>query len=370
MIILNEEQAMLREMASNWVADRTPVSSIRDLRANHVETGFDPAIYAEMAEMGWTAVLVPEDFGGVGMGLTALGLISEELGRNLVASPLAGSAAGAVSALLLGSNDNAKAEYLPQIADGSLICALAIDDGNHHAPAAISTVARQDGNRWVLDGSKLAVADAGGAQLFVVLAALEDGTPALFALAADTPGLSIEPLKRIDSRGASNVALNSVLIDEGAQLGRGEDYVDAVLDRMRVVLAAEMLGGALQAFETTVEYMKTRIQFDHPIGSFQALQHRAAELLGELVLARASVYGALQAIDSGSTDAPRLASLAKATAGDIFRHMSREMIQLHGGIGMTDEHDAGLYLKRAHVSDHTLGNVAFHRERYARLIAV
>jgi len=370
MIVLNEEQAMLREMANGWVSDRAPVSDLRKLRSALAEQGYDPELYAEMAEMGWPAILVPEEFGGVGLDLTGLGLIVEELGRNLVASPLLGSAAGAVSALLLGTNEPAREQYLPQIADGSLACAIAVDDGNRHTAESPLTRATRDGDRWTINGSKRGVAEGAHAGLLVFTASLDDGKPAIFACAPDVAGITATRLSRIDSRGAADLTFDKLALEDSALLGSGTEYVDAVLDRMRAVLAAEMLGGAVQAFETTVEYMKTRIQFDHPIGSFQALQHRVAELLGELVLARAAVYGALQALDSGLADAARRASLAKATAGDTFRRIAREMIQLHGGIGMTDEHDAGLYLKRAHVADHTLGNVAFHRERYARLIGI
>lgn len=370
MIVLNEEQAMLREMASGWVADRVPVAAIRNLRRENLDTGFDPAVYAEMAEMGWPAILVPEDFGGVGLGITSLGLIAEELGRNLVTSPLVDTGAGAVSAILLGDNDAAREGLLPAIAEGSQVFSLAIDDGNHNSAGKIGTHAAKTADGWTITGTKRAVPHAGGAHAMIVLAALEDGTPALFSVPTDASGVELENLQRIDSRGAANVRLSGVAVPSGALLGTGADYVDAVLDRVRATLAAEMLGGAVQAFETTVDYMKTRIQFDQPIGSFQALQHRVAELLGELVLARAAVYGALEAIDNGSPDAPRLVSLAKATAGDTFRRCAREMIQLHGGIGMTDEHDAGLYLKRAHTADHTLGNVAFHRERYASFLQI
>ncbi|OCC23517.1 hypothetical protein MB02_10025 [Croceicoccus estronivorus] len=370
MIVLSEEDVMLKDMANGWTADRAPVPALRALRGQLADTGFDPALYAEMAEMGWPAILIPEEFGGVGMNRVSLGLIAEELGRNLVGSPLVWSAAGAVSALTLGTNQAAKEALLPQIANGSLAAALAIDDENHHRPHTISTTAQKYESGWVLSGAKRAVPDATGVGLLVIAAQLEDTSPALFSCPVDTAGVTLTSLDRIDSRGAADIVLDNVSLGPDALLGQGQDYLDTVLDSVRAILAAEMLGGTAQAFETTVEYMKTRIQFDQPIGSFQALQHRAADMLGEIVLARAAVYGALQAIDAGDADASRQVSLAKAIAGDCFRTMAREMIQIHGGIGMTDEHDAGLYLKRAHVLDHTLGNAAFHRERYARMLDI
>lgn len=370
MIILTDEQKMLQEMASSWVMDRVPVSGVRALRSELRDSGFDPALYTEMAQMGWPAILIAEEHGGVGMDLTSLGLIAEELGRNLVASPLISSAGGAVSAIQLGKNGQARSEYLPSIADGSAIWAIAADEGPHHKPESIATQATRTGDGWEITGKKGAVPEAMAADMLVVLAALEDDTPALFAVSAGLPGITRSALQRIDSRGAADVELQSVQVAESALLGSGSEYVASVLDRVRALIAAEMLGGAVQAFETTIDYMKTRIQFDQPIGSFQALQHRVADLLGELVLARSAVYGALKALDEGTADSARLVSLAKASAGATFRRTAREMIQLHGGIGMTDEHDAGLYLKRAHVADHTLGNVAFHRARYAQFIQI
>ena len=367
MILLSDEQAMLRDMARNWTGDRAPVAALRGLRGGH---GFDPALYAEMAAMGWPAILVPESAGGVGMDLVSLGLIVEELGRNLVASPLAASAAGAASAFLLGDDRARQSSWLARIAGGETIGALAIDDGNHHCPDRLTATARADGDGFVLEGGKRAVAEGGAADLLLVAAGLEDGRPALFACPAGTDGVARAALSRIDWRDAADIRFQQVRLPGDALLGAGRDYLDAVLDRARAVLAAEMLGGAVQAFDTTLDYLKTRVQFDHPIGSFQALQHRMADLVAELTLARAAVYEALGAIDAGRAGQGRAVSLAKALVGDAFRAMAQQMIQLHGGIGMTDEHDAGLYLKRAHVLDHCFGNAAFHRERYARLLGI
>lgn len=369
MIVLSEEQAMLRDMAKSWVADRAPVAAMRTVRTAYVETGYDPALYAEMAEMGWTSILVPEAHGGVDMGLVSLGLIAEELGRTLTASPLLSCAVGAISAILLGDNDSARAQWLPVLASGSHIATLAIDEGVRHHPADIETSATQDGKGWILNGTKRAVSEAMAADLLIVSARIE-GTDeiALFTCPADAQGVERDRLHQIDSRGAANITLSQVQLDRSARLGSGLPYLDAVLDRVRAAIAAEMLGATAQAFDTTIDYLKTRVQFDHPIGSFQALQHRAADMLGEIQLARSAVYAALHAIDEGRDDRTMLVSLAKAMVGDTFRAMAREMIQMHGGIGMTDEHDAGLYLKRAHVADMTLGNAAFHRERYAQLL--
>ncbi len=367
MIVLSDEQIMLRDMAKSWVADRAPVSALRAVRTTYAGDGADLSLFAEMAEMGWTGILVPEAHGGVDMGMVSLGLIAEELGRNLTASPLLSTAVSAVAAIALGSNEAKKQELLPAIATGALIAALAMDEGPHHAPTTITASARKDGDGWVLNGAKRGVAEMPAAGLLIVAARTDDDI-ALFACPTDAPGIGKTQLARIDSRGAADVSFRDVRLDAGALLGSGQAYVDQVLDRTRAALAAEMLGGTMQAFETTLDYLRTRVQFDHPIGSFQALQHRAADMLGEIELTRSAVYAALSAIDQNSDEAPVLVSLAKAMAGDSFRAMAREMIQMHGGIGMTDEHDAGLYLKRAHLSDVTLGNAAFHRERYAQFL--
>ena len=377
-MVPTSEQEMLRDAAAGWVRERAPIAALRSLRGRADHAAFDPALFAEMAEMGWTGVVVPEADGGFGLGHAGMGLLAEELGRNLVASPLVGSAVVAASALVLGGTAEQKARWLPGLVSGEIHAALAVDEGLRHDPAAIAFVARQDGADWRLEGTKRPVFEATGAGL-LLLAARSAGQPGeeagvtLFLCPGDAPGLALSPLDHIDSRVAAVATFDGVRLSGDAVLGvagQGFGLLDAALDRGRAVLAAEMLGSAQQAFDTTVEYLRTRVQFDQPIGSFQALQHRAADLLGELELARSAVRGALAALDAGSGDAALLASLAKAMAGKAFRRAAQEMIQMHGGIGMTDEHDAGLYFKRAQVADLTLGNVAFHRERYARLLGL
>lgn len=369
--IPSDEQAMLRDMAAGWVRERAPVAALRRLRREHLELGFDPALYRDMAAMGWAGIVVPEADGGFGFGHASMGLLAEELGRNLVASPLI-SAAMVADALVLGGNAAQKQEWLPRIVAGEVHAALALEEGTRHDPAATALTARREGEGWLLEGIKRPVFDAGGAALLLVAARTEGGI-SLFLCPGDALGVSKAPLRQIDSRGAATVTFNDCRLPATALLGaanQGLSLLEQVLDRGRAVLAAEMLGSAQQAFETTIEYLKTRVQFDQPIGSFQALQHRAAEMLGELELTRSAVQAALAAVDAADPDMPRLASLAKALAGRTFRKVAQEMVQMHGGIGMTDEHDAGLYLKRAQVADMTWGNLAYHRDRYARLSGI
>lgn len=365
MAVLNEEQRMLRDAAEGWVRDRAPVTALRTLRQGPPAPGHDPALYAEMAAMGWTGILAAEDHGGSDLGLLTMGVVAEQLGRHLVASPLVSSAVGAVAALRLGGNPALADEWLPAIVEGRAVLALAIDEGPRHAPAKPGLTAVRDGERWRLSGCKRPVIHGLAATALLVSAATPDGV-ALFLVPVGTPGLSVAPLREIDVRGAALCHVDGVVVGEGARLP-APDLLDPVLDRVRAVLAAEMLGTAAQAFDTTLDYLKTRMQFGQIIGRFQALQHRAAALYGELELTRSAVEAALVALDDGAPDATSHVSVAKALAGDLARRMGAEMIQLHGGIGMTDEHDAGLYLKRGRVLDMSYGDAAFHRERYALL---
>jgi alkylation response protein AidB-like acyl-CoA dehydrogenase len=373
--VLTEEQTMLKDMASEWTRDRMPVGAARALydhsgggRPDEV-LGHDPARFAEMAAMGWTGIVVPEAYGGLDFGYASLGLVLEELGRTLAPSPLHSSALVAASALALGGSDEQKRRLLPGIADGSLIGTLALDEGPRHAPDAVALTAARTADGWQLDGIKRPVPDGMAAGLFIVAAKIPDGVT-LFLVPADTPGLSREALDQVDARRPAALAFAGVMLGEDAVLGPaggGSPLLEQVLDRARAGLAAELLGLAEQAFETTSEYLKTRVQFGQRIGSFQALQHRAAEMFAELQLTRSAVEAALAGIDENAPDLPALASLAKALAGETARRIAGEMIQLHGGIGMTHEHDAGLYLKRALVAGHYYGNAAFHRERWGRL---
>lgn len=376
MAVLNEEQTMLRDAAKSWVSEKSPVTAFRKLRDSGNPDGFDRNVWREMAEMGWAGIIVPEEYGGSGLGYLTLGLVLEETGRTLTASPLLSTALVAASALILGGSEAQKKQWLPKIAQGKTIATLAVDEGAHHAPAKIALHAAKSGNGWSLSGKKTFVLDGGAADLLVVAArtsgqAGETSGITLFLVLGNAKGLSRQKLKSLDSRGVANLTFENVEVGTDAVLGtmdQGFALLEAILDRARVGLATEMLGSATQAFETTLDYLKTRVQFGQTIGTFQALQHRAARMYTDLELTRSCVEAALSAIDNGSNEVPQLVSLAKAKANDIAHLVSNEMVQMHGGIGMTDAHDAGLYLKRARVAEATFGNSAFHRDRYATLL--
>jgi alkylation response protein AidB-like acyl-CoA dehydrogenase len=372
MAVLSEEQSMLRDAAKSWVQEKSPVTALRRVRDSGADLGYDVEAWNEMAQMGWAGVIIPEEYGGSAFGYLSMGLILEEMGRTLTASPLLASGLGAASALMLGGSDAQKAAWLPRIAAGEIVAALAIDEGPHHAPEKTALAARRSAAGYTLSGTKTFVLEGMAADLLVVAARIS-GQPGdtdgieLFLVPAGAAGVTRQRLQLADSRGAANVTFDGVEVGQDARLDGGWALLEKILDRARAGVAAEMLGSALQAFETTLDYLKVRVQFGQVIGSFQALQHRAAKMFTDLELARSAVEAALAALDADSPDVPELVSLAKAKMGDTFHLVSNEMVQMHGGIGMTDEHDAGFYLKRARACEVAFGNQAYHRDRYARI---
>lgn len=378
MAVLSEEQSLLKDQARSWVSEQAPVSAFRAMRDSGVDVCFAPQTWRAMVEMGWTGILVPEAYGGSDLGYLTMGLVLEETGRQLTASPLLASALAGTSAVLQGGSDAQKQALLPGVVDGSQILTLAVDELPRHAPEQTALTAEHAGKGFQLSGSKRLVLE-GAAATTLIVAARTSGKPGeakgitLFVVPADAKGVARVPVKTADCRGYANVDLDGVAVDEDAVLGDvdgGFAVLDAALDRARAGLAAEMLGTAAGAFEMTLEYLKTRKQFGQVIGSFQALGHRAAALYSEMELARSCVEAALQAIDQGSDEVAKMASLAKSKAGDFLHHASNELIQIHGGIGMTDEFDAGFYLKRARAAEAIYGNQAFHRNRYATLLGI
>ena len=374
MFTLTEEQQMLKDAAKSFMQEQSPVGRLRKVRDANLD-GFDKDLWKEMVDLGWTGIMVPEEFGGSALGYLGIGVVLEEAGRTLSPSPLLSTGLIGVSALVLGGNAAQKGEWLPKIVEGTAITALAVDEGPHHAPTKTALKAEKAGAGYKLTGKKMYVADGHLANLLIV-SARTSGKPGdtkgitLFLVPADAKGVKRTTLKTMDSRGAADIEFEGVEVPAGAVLGSadaGGELLDQILDRARIGLAAEMLGNASQAFEMINAYLKTRVQFGQLIGSFQALQHRAAKMFTELELTRSCVIGALDALDENRNDIAEMASLAKARAGDTLHLISNECIQMHGGIGMTDAHDAGFYLKRARVAEGLYGSQAFHRDRYATI---
>jgi alkylation response protein AidB-like acyl-CoA dehydrogenase len=375
MAVLTEEQTLIRDQASAWVIDKAPVNSFRALRDSKSGNGFLPETWNSMAEMGWSGILVPEQYGGSNLGYLTCGLILEQLGRQLTASPLFASSLVGASALILAGDAAQQEAILPRLVEGSAILTLAVDESSRHRPDYIALKAEKTASGFSLQGKKTFVGEGMSATHFV-LAARTANDPgdaqgvSLFLVPADTDGIERTALATIDSRDYATLAFDNVSVDESALLGdldRGMPVLEKVLDRARIGIAAEMLGTASQAFDMTLDYLKTREQFGKVIGSFQALGHRAAALFSLKEQSRSCVEAALQGVDAEADNVPELASLAKCQVGKFLFDMSNELIQIHGGIGMTDEFDAGFYLKRARVLEASFGNRAYHRDRYAKL---
>lgn len=374
-LVLNEEQVMLKESAAGFLAEKATVAHLRQLRDSASAQGFDSEVWREMAAMGWAGIAIAEEFGGLGYGYTGLGLVLEQAGRNLSASPLQSTVLVAATLIAQLGDKEQKGRLLPAIASGEKLVTLALQEGPHHAPLQISARAKRDGDAWVIDGSKLMVLDASSADTFIVIARTsgspgdERGLSALL-VEAGSAGLAVSARSMVDSRSAGALLLEGVRVPATNLLGvEGDAWtgLSRTLDIANIGLAAELLGLSAAAFERTVAYLKERKQFGVLIGSFQGLQHRAAELYAELELARSIVLQALQTIDAGAVDLALVASAAKAKLCEVAQHATNEAIQMHGGIGMTDEHEIGFFIKRARVAQHTFGDYNYHLDRFALL---
>jgi alkylation response protein AidB-like acyl-CoA dehydrogenase len=332
-------------------------------------------VWKEMAEMGWAGVLVPEEHGGAGFGYVGAGLIAEEVGRNLSATPLLSTAVLAVTALVRGGSAAEKDALLPAIAGGDLVVALASDEKNRHVPHSIATRATGGTGKFKLNGRKVYVLDGHVADRLIVTARTSSDVESrdgitLFLIDAKAAGVNITRIPTVDSHNAAAVELRDVAVSDSDVIGtfdKGAVVLDAVLDAGRAVLAAELLGVAEEAFERTLTYLREREQFGAKIGTFQALQHRAAHLFCEIELVRSVVLRTLQALDAQEPTASNLVCLAKGKASDVARIATNEAVQMHGGIGMTDEFDIGFFMKRARAAGETFGDYYYHADRFAQL---
>jgi alkylation response protein AidB-like acyl-CoA dehydrogenase len=374
-LVLTEEQELLRDTAREFVGENAPVTQLRKLRDDGDAAGFSRELWKEMAELGWAGILLPEEYGGAELGFAELGVVLEETGHTLTASPLLSTAVIGASALLLGGSEALQKDLLPGLGKGEKLLALACQETPRHEPHRVSTRAEADGDGFRLTGEKRFVLDGHVADHLIVVARTSGGERdrdglTLFLIDAGASGLTVTRTQMVDSRNAALVRLDGVAADRSRVLGdvdRGAELLDPLLDRAAIALSAEMLGGAQEAFDRTIAYLKDRKQFGVPIGSFQGLKHRAAELFCELELSRSVVLEALRAIDENRRDVPTLASLCKARVSDTYVQAGNEGVQMHGGIGMTDEEEIGFFLKRAKASALTFGDAAFHRDRYATL---
>jgi acyl-CoA dehydrogenase len=374
-LVLNEEQQMLSDSAKDFAANRTPVNHFRSLRDNNDPLNWDKDVWKEMVDLGWSGILIPQEFGGSDFGLAGISVIMQEVGKTLTPSPLFATAVMGASAINTFGTQEQKAEYLPKIAAGNITTAIAIDEESHHAPFNSMAQAELVGDEWVLNGKKKFVVDGASADILIILARTSGikGDKAgltLFIVDANHTGVEIIKTDMADCRNYANIVLDNVKISKDALLGdqeSGGEAIDKILDEGRIALSAEMLGNSEAAFEMTLKYLKERKQFGVLIGTFQALQHRAAEMFCEIELTKSAVMAAMQGADENNNDLQRMASLAKSIAGETLYLVSNESVQMHGGIGVTDEYDIGFYMKRARVAEVIFGGANFHQERYANL---
>jgi acyl-CoA dehydrogenase len=368
-LVLSEEQTLLRQAAADFASARSPLKRARTLR---VEQTFSRELWKEMAGLGWLGLTIDEEHGGAGLGSRYLAVVLEQLGAWLAPEPIISTLLLGATAIELGGSTPIQKEHLPAVVSGDRIFALAHQEAHaRFSLSAVDTSADPSGGGWVLRGEKVHVQDGTVADHFIVSARAPDGV-ALFIVPKNAKGVDVQRQSRIDGRSCAMVKLETVVVPRDARLGapeRGVRLLERVIDAGTAGLCAEMLGSMNAAFAMTLEYMKTRVQFGVPIGSFQALQHRAARLYVETELARSATMYANGVVDGldANTSVARAVSVAKAKCSDAFLLVASESLQMHGGIGMTEEHDIGLFLKRARVCEMTFGDGAYHRDRFARL---
>jgi alkylation response protein AidB-like acyl-CoA dehydrogenase len=370
---------MLRDSARGLISDKAPVSHLRDLRDSRDATGFSRELWKEFAEMGFAGLLVGEDFGGSGLGLVEAGVVMEEIGRTLMPSPFLSTAVLAASALSRGGSAAQKSEVLPKLSKGELIAALAVDEGAKHRPLQTSLVASRSGNGFRLTGSKALVVDGHVADLLIVAArtagsAGERDGVTLFLVdpkaKGTAKGIATERTIMVDSHNAARIDFENVEVDADHVLGevdQGFGLLEGVLNIGRGAVASEMVGLSEEVFSRTVNYLKERKQFGKLIGEFQALQHRAAQLYIDIEITRAAVLKALQTLDGDFDKAGNAVAVAKARAGTTATRAVQEGVQMHGGMGMTDQFDIGFFMKRARVCEELFGDANYHADQLARM---
>lgn len=371
---LSEDQTMLRDSAADFMAAEAPPAHLRKLRDTECKDGFSHALWKQFAEMGFTGILIPEAEGGLGLGHVEAGIVLEEIGRNLSPSPFLSTSVAAVEALKAA--DKAMRErWFPGILSGDAVIALAVDEASKHRPEKTALKAERFGNGFKLTGTKQFVVQGTSADM-VIVAARTAGAPGetdgltLFAVEKDAAGLSAESARLVDSGMAAHLTLDGVEVTADAVIGEvdgGWSVLTRLLDAGRTGAAAEMVGVGSGAMTMTIDYLKQRKQFDRVIGEFQALQHRAAHLYGEIEAARSIVLKAQNMLDEGHKHAEVYVAAAKAKAGLASNLAVREGVQMHGGIGMTDEYDIGLYMKRDRSLNEFFGDAWFHADRVAKM---
>lgn len=367
-LILTDDQTQLRDSARDFLSEQSPVKALRQLRDSADADGFSRPLWGQFAEMGYTGVLVPESHGGLGLGHVEAGVVMDQIGRQLCASPLLASGIVAVTALKLGGSAAQQSAWLPKLASAQAIATLAIDEGGKHRPQRLATTARAEGEGWVIDGAKALVLDGHVADLLIVAARVGDAGTGLFLVDARAAGVTVERTVMVDAHNAARVRLQGVRVGADAILGTpetGAATLAATLDAGRCAAAAELMGLADEVFARTLDYIRQRKQFGRLIGEFQGLQHRASALYADLEISRAALIKAQQKLDADITTAGKAVAVAKARAGRTATTAVQEGVQMHGGMGMTDAFDIGFFMKRARVLNELWGDQHFHQDAFA-----
>jgi alkylation response protein AidB-like acyl-CoA dehydrogenase len=371
---LNEDQSMLRDSARDFMKTEAPTTHFRKFRDMECKDGFSHDLWKQFAEMGFTGILIPESDGGMGMGHIEAGIVLEEIGRNLSPSPFLSTSVAAVTALK-HADKAAQSRWFPGVLSGETVIGIAVDEGTKHRPEKIACMAQRSGNGFKLTGHKQFVVQGASSDMLIVAArtagsAGETEGLTLFAVEKDAAGMTMESLRLVDSAMAAHVKLDGVHVNADAVIGEvdgGWAVLSAMLDAGRTGAAAEMVGVGTGAMDITFDYLKQRKQFGQLIGEFQALQHRAAHLYGEMEGARSIVLKAQSMLDEGHDKADLYVAAAKAKAGLACNLSVREGVQMHGGIGMTDEYDIGLYMKRDRALNEFFGDAYYHADRVATM---
>ena len=367
-LIITEEEKMLKEAARELLESKASIDQFRSLRDQNYQS-YDISTWNEMIDMGWTSLIIPEEYNGLNFGYVGMGQILEEMGRKLTKSPLISSILFSATAMRYSDNNDLKIKWFPKLMNGEALMTFAIDEKSYHDPKNINTRAIKEGDGYRLKGEKTFILNGNFSDHVIVVAQTDSKDYGLFLVRSDSSGIKNENKILLDTSTYSEMMLDNVLVPVEHRLDvkiSGEELMNKVLDISCIGLSSEMLGIILEAFELTINYLKEREQFGVKIGSFQSLQHRAAKLFSEIELCKTIVIKALQAIDQDDKDLSKYASLAKAKLGKTIKLVTNEAIQMHGGIGVTDDSNVGFYLKRARVVQKTYGDYNYHLDKLAK----
>lgn len=363
-LVLNEEQKLLKESVKDFFDSKAKISALRKIRDEGKDL-YDENLWKEMCEMGLTGLIIPENYGGLNFGYVALGQVLELIGRNLVISPLISTSLMSTTVINTIGNENKKKQFLEKIALGEITVSFAYQEKSNFDPYFINTIAESDGDNYIINGEKFYVLDANISDYIIALVKIENGSLGCCIINSNAEGLKTEKTEFMDTRNRGNIEFNNVSVSKENFIEIKLEDLDKIYNIISIGISSEMLGISIEAFERTIQYLKEREQFGVPIGSFQALQHRAAKMFIEIELSKSVVFKALKAIDDNSQNLSELASLCKSKLGKTVKLVTNEAIQMHGGIGMTDDIDIGLFIKRARVAQQSLGDYNYHLNRYA-----